>query len=302
MNITATLAELADLVDGKIIGDPSCVITGLGTLPNAKPGQISFLDNPQYRKYLNDTQASAVILAGNIAEQCLVNALVVANPYYAYATIARQFLKLPDAHSGVHPTAVVDPSADIDETAHIGPYCVIGANVKIAANVIIGPHCCLGDEVTIGESTRLWANVSVYYSVKIGSRTLIHSGVVLGADGFGIAKHAGKWTKVPQLGALLIGDDVDIGANTTIDRGAIEDTMIGNDVKIDNLCQIGHNVSIGDHTAIAGCSGVSGSTHIGRDCLVGGGAGFAGHLNIADNVSVVGRSTVAGSIETPGVY
>ncbi len=300
--ISQTISQLAQYLDGEVRGDGNCHVSGIAPLQHAKAGQISFLDNPQYRKYLSETKASVVILAADFVDACPTNAIIVANPYYAYACVARLFNNKPIPRSGCHPSSVIDDAAVIDASASIGPHCVIAANAKIGKNVIIGAGCNIGENSVIDDDSRLWPNVTVYYGVSIGKRAIIHAGAVLGADGFGFAKHEGRWTKITQLGSLIIGDDVEIGANTTIDRGALENTLIGNDVKLDNLIQVGHNVQIGDHTAIAGCVAIAGSTKIGKHCLIGGAVGIAGHLEITDNVSIVGKSSVAGSIKESGVY
>lgn len=300
--VSQTVTQLAQYIDGKIQGDGDCIITAIAPLQNAGTGHISFLDNPQYRRYLPETKASAVIVSADFATDCPVTAIVVSNPYYAYAKVAALFDYKPIPTAGRHPSCIIDDAAQVDPSASIGANTVIATNAQIGKNVIIGAGCYIDENTVIGDDSRLWPNVTVYYGVKIGRRANIHAGVVLGADGFGIAKHNGEWTKVTQLGSLDIGDDVDIGANTTIDRGALENTMIGNDVKLDNLIQIGHNVQIGDHTAIAGCVAIAGSVTIGEHCLIGGGVGIAGHLSIADNVSIVGKSNVATSIKESGVY
>jgi UDP-3-O-[3-hydroxymyristoyl] glucosamine N-acyltransferase len=278
------------------------VIKGVATIQNAGPGYIAFLMNPLYKKYLEDTKASAVILTEKESEDCPVNAIISRDPYYTYAKIAAYFDQKPLAKPGIHPSAVIGQNCQIDASVSIGPCCVIGDRVKLAANVVLGAGCVLSEEVEIGENSILDANVSIYHQVKIGRNVEISSGAVIGGDGFGLAKHKGVWQKIPQLGRVIIADDVEIGANCTIDRGAIEDTVIEKGVKLDNLVQVGHNVRIGESTAIAGCVGISGSTIIGKNCLVGGAAGFAGHLNIADDVIITGATEVTKSIREPGIY
>lgn len=297
-----TLAELTHGLDATIQGDPQCFIQGVATIQQAEAGRITFLMNPLYKKYLATTQASAVILLAEDADACPVNAVVCRDPYYIYAKIAAYFDDKPIPMPGIHPTAVIGKNCTIASSASIGANCVISDHVTIGADVIIGPGCVMGDESKIGDGSILHANVTLYHKILIGQRTIISSGTVIGSDGFGIAKHKGVWTKVPQLGRVVIGDDVEIGTNCSIDRGAIEDTVISNGVKLDNLIQIGHNVRIGDNTALAGCVGVSGSTTIGKNCLVGGSVGFAGHLTIADNVMITGGTAVTKSIREPGVY
>jgi UDP-3-O-[3-hydroxymyristoyl] glucosamine N-acyltransferase len=242
------------------------------------------------------------VLDPRLADACPVNALLAKNPYATYARIAALLYPPPAAPAGRHATAVIDSSAQIDASASIGPHAVIGPNVKIGPRTVIGPGCVVMDDVTIGEDTRLTANVTLCRGVIVGDRCLFHPSVVIGADGFGLAPDQGEWLKVPQVGTVRIGSDVEIGASTTIDRGAIDDTVIGDGVKMDNQIQIGHNVRIGDHTAIAGCAGISGSATIGKRCMIGGMVGVAGHLSICDDVVITGKSFVSGSIRKPGYY
>lgn len=300
--VKQSLQQLAELVSADLRGNGECIITGIAPLNSAEDGQISFLHNPKYIKYLQQTQASAVILAPEHADKCTVNTLVVADPYYAYAKIAGLFEDIETPQPGLHASVVVGDNCRIDPSASIDAHCTIGTDVTLEKNVAIGAGCVISDGCYIAAGTRLSPHVTLYKSVRIGERCRIHSGVVLGADGFGLAKHGGNWVKVPQLGVVVIGNDVDIGANTTIDRGALEDTLIGNGVKLDNLIQIGHNVIIGDHTAIAGCVGISGSTVIGKHCIIGGGACIAGHLEIVDNVTVTGTGAVSRSLLKAGIY
>lgn len=297
-----TLAALAQRVGARLVGDGDCVIHGVATLNGAVPGTITFLTNPRYRKHLQATHASAVILKEDDVSFCPTNALVAANPHLVYAKVAALFVPPPDAAPGIHPSAVVAPSARIEPSASIGPHCVIGAGCIIGAAVVIGPGCVLEREVSIGHATRLVANVTIYYGCRIGDRGLIHAGAVIGSDGFGFAYDRGTWVKVPQLGAVVIGDDVEIGANTSIDRGAVDNTVIEDGVKLDNQIQVAHNVRIGAHTAMAGCVGVAGSAVIGKHCAIGGGAGILGHLEIADGVTVTAMSLVTKSLKEPGVY
>lgn len=297
-----TLSELTQGLDVTIKGDPKCVITGISPIHQAQVGHVTFLTNSLYRKYLATTQASAVILAESDAAECPVNVIISRNPYYTYSKIAAYFEKRQTAVAGVHTTAVIGEGCQIDPTASIGAYCVIGNHVKMAANVVIGPNCTIGELSEIGEATQLDANVTIYHNVKIGKRTHVSSGVVIGSDGFGIAKHQGTWHRVPQLGGVEIGDDVDIGANTSIDRGAIESTIIESGVKLDNLIQVAHNVRIGANTVIAACVGIAGSAVIGKNCMIGGASIIAGHVTIADNVALTGMTTVNKSIRESGIY
>lgn len=286
----------------RVQGDPNCIIHGVGTIQNAEAGSIAFLDNPLYKKYLATTQAAAVILLATDLSECPVNAIVTRNPYYTYAKIAAFFNPKSKPKPGIHPKAVIGENTNIHPSASIAPNAVIGDYAKIAAGVIIGPGCVIGEHTEIGENSSLDANVTIYDRIVIGKHVQIASGVVIGSDGFGIAKYQGVWHKVPQLGRVLIEDNVEIGANCTIDRGAIGDTVIGKGVKLDNLIQIGHNVQLGENTAIAGCAGISGSAVIGKNCLIGGSVGIAGHIKLADNVVVTGGTAVTKSIREPGIY
>lgn len=297
-----TLAELINGLDVQLKGDPNCLISGICVLQESKPEHLAFLSNPLYKKYLATTEASAVILSEQDADECPVNAIISRNPYYTYSQIAAFFASKTTISAEVHPTAVIGNGAQIASTARIGANCVIGAHVKIGANVVIGPGSIVGDFVEIGDATVLDARVTIYHQVKIGKRCRLTSGVVIGSDGFGFANQAGVWHKVPQLGSVIIGDDVDIGANTTIDRGAVDNTVIENGVKLDNLIQIGHNVRIGEHTIIAGCVAIAGSTIIGKNCMIGGATCFAGHMTIADNVMITGMTAVTKSIPERGIY
>lgn len=297
-----TLRELVDGIDASIQGNPDCLIDGVCTIQEGVPGRIAFLMNPLYKKHLQTTRASAVIVLASDAVDCPVNAVISHDPYYTYTLIARRFDDRPHQAMGIHPTAVIGKNTVIDPTASVGPHTTIGSDVVIGPHVMIGPGCCVGDRSIIQENTRIDANVVIYHHVKLGKRVLIASGTVVGSDGFGIAKHKGVWHKVPQLGSVIIEDDVEIGAGCTIDRGAIGDTVIEQGVKLDNLIQIGHNVRIGKHTAMAAYVGVSGSTTIGSNCMIGGKAGFAGHLTVADNVIITGGTVVSKSIRKPGVY
>lgn len=300
--MTLTLGELAEQTGAQLQGDASLPIDVVCTLQDGRPNGISFLANPQYRKYLADTRAGAVILTPEHSAECQVAALISANPYVTYARVATLLSRTPVADAGVHASAVVSADCCIDPSASIGPCCVIEADAVIAQGVVIGPGCVIGRGVHIGAETRLVANVTLCHGVQLGERCLLHPGAVVGSDGFGLANDAGRWVKVPQLGSVRIGDDVEIGANTSIDRGALDDTLIGNGVKLDNQIQIAHNVQIGEHTAIAGCVGISGSAKIGAHCMLAGGVGVVGHLEIADGTVVTGMSMVTKSITKRGVY
>lgn len=300
--IRKTLAELATKVGGILKGDADCIIESIGALQSAEPGQISFLNSAKYRRYLSETQASAVILRKSDLDFCRTNALIVKDPYYAYAKIAEIFVEYPKVVPGIHTTAVIGKNCHIDKTASIGPHVVIEDEVTIGANTQIDPGCVIGERCRIGNDCHLWANVTLYYNVQLGNRVVIHSGTIVGSDGFGWAPHQGEWYKVPQLGSVIIGDDVDIGANTAIDRGALDDTIIGKGVILDNLIQIAHNVQIGDYTAIAGCTAIAGSTKIGKHCMIGGGSAINGHIEIADYVILTGTTAINQSIKESGMY
>ncbi len=297
------LQELADSVGSTLQGDPDCVITGLASLEDAGPGHLSFLTNRQYRKYLKLTSASAVLLGAEDAIDCPSNILISNNPRLSLAKIARLFEKKDTFPAGVHPTAILGEGSVIAPTASIGAYCVIGKDVTIGAGAIIHPQCTLGDCVRIGANSCLKSRVTIYENCRIGENCLLHSGAVIGADGFGFANdEEGGWVKMPHLGSVVIGNKVEIGANTTIDRGFLKDTYIHDGVIIDNLVQIAHNVVIGSNTAIAACVAIAGSTTIGQNCLIGGCAMIAGHLEIADRTVITATSGVNHSLTTPGVY
>lgn len=297
-----TLSELTDGLNVSIQGDPHCLITGVAPIHQSLPGHITFLMNSAYRKYLPVTQASAVILSEEDKCECKVNAVISHNPYYTYARIAGYFAEAPGVTYGIHESTFVEKDANIHPQASIGAHCVIGKNVAIEAGVVIKPGCVIGDHVTIGQDSQIDANVSIYHHVRIGKRCRIASGAVIGSDGFGFANQKGVWHKVPQLGMVEIGNDVDIGANTTIDRGAVDNTVIGDGVKLDNLIQVGHNVHIGEHTIIAGCVAIAGSTVIGKNCMIGGATCFAGHITICDNTMITGMTSVTKSIRESGIY
>ncbi|HEX6998443.1 MAG TPA: UDP-3-O-(3-hydroxymyristoyl)glucosamine N-acyltransferase [Gammaproteobacteria bacterium] len=298
----ATLRELAAEFGCELRGDGERVVVAVGTLTGAGPNQITFLANPAYRAELAKTRAGAVILEPRYGDECPVPALVTGNPYATYARIAARLHPPPAAEPGVHPAAVVAPDAVVPPSAHVGPGAVVGARTRLGERAVIGPGSVVGEGVEIGPDTRLAARVTVYDRVRIGARCLLHAGAVIGADGFGFALDGGEWVKIPQVGSVVIGDDVEIGANSCIDRGAIDDTRIGNGVKLDNLVQIGHNVQVGDHTVMASMAGVAGSTRIGKRCMIAGGGAMINHLEICDDVVLTFRATVLRSIDRPGTY
>lgn len=297
-----TLGELANRLGAQLKGDADCEILRVATLSNAGKGDIAFLHDSKLRRFLSETGASAVIVNETNAADLPGNGLIVDNPHIAYVKIAGWLNPVQPARAGIHPSATIDPESHVHPDAHISPQCVIEAGAVIAKGCELGPGCVIGRDAEIGEDTKLVANVTICHGVQIGSRVILHPGAVIGADGFGLANDNGQWLKVPQVGTVLIGDDVEVGANTTIDRGAIENTVIGQGVKLDNLIQIGHNVHIGDHTAIAACTAIAGSAIIGKHCAIGGCVGIVGHLEIADNVTITGMSHVSQAITEPGVY
>ncbi|MGB5260278.1 MAG: UDP-3-O-(3-hydroxymyristoyl)glucosamine N-acyltransferase [Gammaproteobacteria bacterium] len=298
-----TLGALAEQIGGTLEqGDPGVEVSSVATLQRASTGDISYLANPGYCKYLASTCASAVILAPEHLPDCPVAAIVTDNPYAAYARAAAQLFPRPSGRRGIHPSANVEESCTIDPGAWVGPCCTIESGATIHAGARLAAGCYIGADSEIGADSRLAANVVICHGVSIGARVNIAPGAVIGSDGFGLANVDGKWLSVPQLGSVRVGNDVDIGANTTIDRGALEDTVLEDGVKLDNQIQVAHNVHIGAHTAIAGCVGISGSARIGRHCMIGGGAGIVGHLEITDNVVITGMTMVTRSITRAGVY
>ena len=302
MTATIQLGQLAEFLGATLRGPAEKEITGLATLQEAGPGQVSFLANPQYRKFLATTHAAAVLLKPADAEGFAGDALLIADPYLAYARISHLFDPKPKAAAGIHPTAVVAEDAFVDAAASVGAYAVIESGARIAAGVTIGAHCFIGARSTIGEGGWLAPRVTLYHDVRIGQRVVIQSGAVLGGEGFGFANEKGVWQKIAQIGGVTIGDDVEIGVNTAIDRGAMDDTRIGNGVKLDNQIQIAHNVQVGDHTAMAACVGISGSAKIGKHCMLAGGVGLVGHIEICDGVFITGMTMVTRSITEPGSY
>jgi len=296
------LAELAVRFGCELQGDPDALVDRVAPLQEATPGALAFLANPRYRRYLAGTRATAVVLEPAMAGECPVAALVVRNPYATYARIAQLLHPLPAVAGGRHPSAVVEEGARVDPSAWVGALAFVGAGAVIGPRASVGPGSVVLGGAQVGADTRLVARVTLGETARLGERCVLYPGCVIGADGFGHAPDNGSYVKVPQLGGVVIGDDVEVGANTTIDRGAIGDTLIGNGVKIDNQVQIGHNVRVGEHTVIAGCAGISGSATIGRRCMIGGMVGIVGHLEICDDVALTGRTMVSSSIRQPGVY
>lgn len=297
-----TLAGIVEHLGGELLGEGGIAIRQVATLDKALPDTIAFLANERYLPQLKSTKAGAVIigeaLRGALDRPCIV----AANPYSYFARVSALLNPGPALLPGRHPSAVIHPDADIGEGAQIGPGVVIEEHAAIGAHACIGAGSYIGAGSSVGAHSRLYPRVTVYKGCMIGRRAIVHSGVVIGADGFGIAMDEGRWLKVPQIGGVDIGDDVEIGANTTIDRGAIEDTVIEEGVKLDNQIQVAHNVRIGAHTAIAACVGIAGSSRVGRFCRIGGASGIAGHLTIADHVEISAHTLVTKSITEPGTY
>lgn len=300
--MSVSLGELAVRFGCELRGDPDTRVEHVATLAGADARSLSFLANPRYKSQLAQTRAAAVVLDAKTAAECPTAALICANPHAAYARIAAVLHPRPQGPAGVHATAIVAKSAKIDPTAHVGPLCVIGADVVIGPRAYVGPHTVLEDGVTLAEDVYLTARVTLCHGVEIGPRTVIQPGAVVGGDGFGFASEQRRWIKVPQVGTVRVGADVEIGSNTTIDRGAVEDTIIEEGVKLDNLIMIAHNVRVGAHTAIAALTGISGSTTIGKRCQIAGEVAIGGHLTICDDVVFLGTTMVSHSITEPGVY
>ncbi len=299
--MTFSLGELAVRFGCELRGDPATPIDRVASLAQAGEGSIAFLADRRHRSELAGTRAAAVVLDRASAEACPVAALITDNPRATHARITALLHPAVLPPPGSHPSAVVDPAAQIDPSARIGPLACIGARAVVGARVLVGPHCILQDGVWLGEDVQLVARVTLGPGVRIEARSVLQPGVVVGGDGFGFAPEQGRWVKVPHLGSVRIGPDVEIGANTTIDRGALGDTVIEEGVKLDNLIQVGHNVRIGAHSAIAACTGIAGSADIGRRCQIGGASGI-GRISICDDVVITGWSMISHSIRRPGVY
>jgi UDP-3-O-[3-hydroxymyristoyl] glucosamine N-acyltransferase len=297
-----TLAEIVARFGGRVLGDAQVEITQVATLELANSSQISFLTNSRYRAQLADTKAGALILGEADAQATALPRIISPNPYAYFAKVSALLNPLPAIVPGVHPSAVIGAGALIDPTASIAAMAVVSAGAIVGAHSVIGEGSFIGDNVVVGRHVRLYPRVVIYHDCVIGDNLIAHSGVVIGADGFGIAMDEGRWIKIPQIGRVVIGNDVEIGANTTIDRGALDDTVIEEGVKLDNQIQIAHNVRVGAHTAIAGCVGIAGSTTIGKYCQIGGSAGILGHLKIADNVVIASFTLIGKSISEAGSY
>ncbi|MEJ2360371.1 MAG: UDP-3-O-(3-hydroxymyristoyl)glucosamine N-acyltransferase [Gammaproteobacteria bacterium] len=297
-----TLAQLAKYVNAELRGDGDCEIRSVATLQNASQGQISFLTNYKYKDELKYTRASAVILHPDFVEECPVSAVISGNPHADYARIAQVLHPVAVGKPGIHTSAQIADSASVPDSACIGANAVIDDGVTLGEHVYIGANSYIGKHTSIGSDSIIQANVTLCDNVTLGERVIIHPGAVIGADGFGQAYDDGIWIKIPQVGGVRLGNDVEIGAGTTVDRGAIEDTVIEDGVKLDNQIQVAHNVRIGAHTVIAATTAIAGSTNIGRHCMIAGAVGIAGHLTIADNVTITGMTMVTKSIPETGSY
>ncbi|MCY4655683.1 MAG: UDP-3-O-(3-hydroxymyristoyl)glucosamine N-acyltransferase [Gammaproteobacteria bacterium] len=300
-----TVGQIADHIDGYVVGNRSVKISSIGSIHSANSGQIAHLSNPQYRQYLASTNASAVILTESDQAQCPTVAVVVDHPYVAYAKTSQLFDKRPRVPIGVHETAFIDASANLGEDVRIGPFVTVGAESNIGDRVEIFDHASIGGGCSIGADTVLKSHVTLSHDIHVGDRCLLMEGCVIGSNGFGYASEGNQRNEpIAQLGGVRIGNDVDVGAKTTIDRGALEDTVIGNLVKMDDQVHIGHNCQIGDRTIICGCAGMAGSVTIGKDCMIGGGVGIAGDgpLELTDMVYVSAMTFVSRSIDKPGIY
>lgn len=299
---TRSLGDIAAFLGARLNGDPAVEVHALAAIQSAGPGTLSFVSNPKYQTHLESTRASAVIVDEKLAARVPCAALVVANPYLAYAKVSHLFSTLPVPAPGVHPAAVVAADVVVPASVHVGAQAVIESGVVLGEGVMVGAGSFVGAGVQLGAGVRLWPNVTIYPGVSVGQRTIIHAGSVIGADGFGFAPDAGKWQKIAQIGGVTIGDDVEIGALCSIDRGAIGDTQIGSGVILDDQVHIGHNVIVGEGTAMAGMVGIAGSTKIGKHCLISGMSGLVGHIELCDNVQISAMTVVSKSITEPGVY
>ncbi len=302
-----SLGEIANIIGAECHGDCTVTVHSVADIKEASSGQISFITNKDYLHYLETTDATAVITSYNLVSasssfNIKPDLLLMENPYLGYAIISRLFDTTPSQASGINPSAVIAEDVQIAKSASVAAQVVIESGCEIGEDVIIGSGCHLGCDVKLDDGCRLWSGVNIYHGVRIGKRALIHSGCVIGSDGFGFANDGGKWEKIAQLGTVVIGDDFEAGANTTIDRGALNNTIIGNGVKLDNLVHIAHNVEIGDASAMAAMSGVAGGTIIGKGCTFSGRTSVIGHLEICDNAHLTATTMLSHSISEPGVY
>ncbi len=302
MSTHYSLREIVSKLGGELIGDGELAITHVASLSNAKPGQITFLAASKHLSKLTGTQASAIVVSEENRHATDLPRIITDNPYSYFAKLSALMNPAPVYAQGVDASAVVHISATIPDSCVIAAHSVIGGDVQLGENVVIGPGCIIGERVIIGAGSQLQANVVVYHDCVIGKSCTLAAGAIIGSDGFGYAEDSGQWVKIPQVGRVVIEDRVDIGANTTIDRGTLDDTVIAEGVKLDNLIQIGHNCRIGAHTVIAGCVGIAGSAVIGKHCRIGGAAMILGHLEIADGVTISPGSMITRSLVKAGTY
>lgn len=300
--VSLSLADIVNRLGGEVVGDARVIVRQVATLEKAAPDSIAFLANERYLGHLKATRAGAIIVGAQLRGTLAIPHIVAANPYAYFARVSALFNPRPAVVAARHASAIIHPGAVLGEGVHVAPHAVVEDGAVVGAGCRIGAGAYIGAGAAIGADSVLYPHVTIYHGCSLGKRAIVHAGVVIGADGFGIAMDEGRWIKVPQIGRVTIGDDVEIGANTTIDRGAIEDTIIEDGVKLDNQIQIAHNVHIGAHTAIAACVGIAGSSRIGRCCRIGGASGIAGHLNIADNVEISAHTLVTKSITDAGTY
>ena len=300
--VVSTLAELVARLGGELVGDGTKRVSGVASLTSATADQLAYIADSRHRSAISTTHAGALVVGPGERDASDLPRIVVPNPQLYFVAVTRLLHPEVAPAPGIHPTAVVEDGATVAPTAVVGPHVSIGSGAVLGARSVVGAGCRIGAGTTLGEDCLLHANVVVYHDCHIGSRVVMHSGVVIGADGFGLVREGERWSKVPQIGRVLIGDDVEIGANTTIDRGALDDTVIEEGVKLDNQIQIGHNCRIGAHTAIAGCVGIAGSARIGRHCMIGGAAGIHGHLEICDGCTISAFTLITKSIRVPGTY
>ena len=302
MVVKMTLGELAIRFGCELRGDPSATVDSVGSLSQAGASAVTFLANPKYVSQLKDTRAAAVILDARSADSSPVAALIAANPHATFARVATLLHPEAPLNPGIHRDASVAAGARVDPSAEVAAQAFVAGGVRIGARCFIGPGCVVEAGAVLGDDTRLAARVYIGRAVTLGARCMVQPGAVIGGDGFGFAPEKGTWVKVPQIGSVTVGDDVEIGANTTIDRGAIGDTVIEDGVKIDNLIMIAHNCRIGAHSALAACVAIAGSSVVGKRCILGGRAGMTGHITLCDDVVVLGTSFISHSIHKPGVY
>ncbi|AFA41215.1 UDP-3-O-(3-hydroxymyristoyl)-glucosamine N-acyltransferase [Wigglesworthia glossinidia endosymbiont of Glossina morsitans morsitans (Yale colony)] len=300
--LSISLSELSKKICAKLYGDDNVIIHGISSIENAKSGQVTFLSNSRFRNKLSLCKASAIIISKQDLPFCKQNALVAKNPYLAYAKTAQIMNTVPKQNYGISKNSIISKDVLYGKNISIGHNSVIESGVKLGDNVTIGSGCFIGQQSSIGSYTRLWDNTTIYYRTVIGKHCILHAGSIIGADGFGYVNDHGIWVKIPHLGRVVLGNNIEIGSLTTIDRGSLDDTYIGNGVIIDNQCQIAHNVNIGDHTAIAGGVIMAGSVSIGRNCMIGGASVINGHIKICDQVVITGMSMVMRSINSPGIY